>query len=107
MKMTKLKMKNKKGLIGLIVTICWILIIVLIVIFLFIQIPKVVKEREQNKAYNAFCEERPCFCYCNYFSCEFKTSWSSQTGFSNETIELCNLAKKLNDKEMIFKAGCK
>jgi len=64
------------------------------------------QEYQDYKVYRDFCEERSNFCYCEMFSCEFRTTWSSQTGFSKETLELCELAKELNDKSMIFKTGC-
>ena len=83
----------------------FILIFVLVTILSLI-IPPGIKEYKIYKEYKVFCEERPTFCYCSHSGCEFKTSWSSQTGFSKETIELCNLAKKLNDKVILFRAGC-
>ena len=69
----------------------------------------------EYKVYKDFCEQRPTFCYCDYFSCEFKTSSSTQytngvlvsDSMSKETLELCDLATKLNDKETLFKVGCK
>jgi hypothetical protein len=97
-------LKNKKGfMLNLIVDIIFIIVLLIVVVFFA---PAVLKEREQQKAYTEFCKERPDFCYCEYFSCEFKTSWSSVTGFSEDTIALCKLAKSLNDTKTEFKAGC-
>ena len=103
--MIKIKpLKNKKGfMLNLIVDIIFIVVLLVIVCYF---LPGVLKEREQQKAYTEFCKERPNFCYCDYFSCEFKTSWSSVTGFSEDTKDLCKLAKSLNDTKTIFKAGC-
>jgi len=65
-------------------------------------------EVEKYKAYKEFCEERPTFCYCSLRNggCEYKTSWSSQEGLSEDIKALCELANKLEDKEILFKAGC-
>ena len=95
-------MKNKKGL-GFLDLIVLVIIILLISVFV---VPPVTKELKQMKAYKDFCKERTDFCYCDYFSCEFKTSWSSVTGFSEDTKDLCNLAKSLNDTKTQFQAGC-
>ena len=103
--MIKLKMKNKKGELILSFVVSFILIVFLIIVLIMI-IPSAVNEYKRNIEYNAFCEERPNFCYCDRISCEYKTSWSSVNGFSKETTELCNLAKKLNDKKMLFEVGC-
>lgn len=67
-----------------------------------------INEYQEYKIYKDFCEQRPNFCYCSFDSggCEFKTSWSSITGLSNDTLELCDLATKLNDKETLFKVSC-
>ena len=67
-----------------------------------------IDDYQEYKTYQNFCEDRPTFCYCSFHSmgCEFKTSWSSQSGFSNETKELCDLAIKIKDKETIFQVGC-
>lgn len=79
----------------------------------------VLEEDVKNyKEYKEFCEERPDFCYCAWFECEYKTSsWTStkiingklinnSSGISKETKELCDLATKLEDKKMLFKIGC-
>lgn len=60
------------------------------------------------QAYKNFCEERPNLCYCSLWEsgCEFKTSWSSVNGLSNDTKELCELAKVLKDKKTLFRVGC-
>jgi len=70
-------------------------------------INSMIDDYQEYKTYQNFCEERPTFCYCDYLSCEFKTSWSSVSGLSNDTIALCDLATKLKDKETLFKAGCR
>jgi hypothetical protein len=68
---------------------------------------KLIDEHNQYREYKQFCEERPTFCYCNLLGgCEFKTSWSSLDGLSEDTKALCELANKLDDKKIIFRAGC-
>jgi len=63
-------------------------------------------EKKQFDTYKNFCKDRPNFCYCDSISCEYKTSWSSTNGLSEDTKELCEIAKQLNDKKMLFKIGC-
>lgn len=66
----------------------------------------------EYKTYKNFCEDKPDFCYCDHFQCEFKTSYSqkcvdgncSNYLSSDETKELCKLATQLNDREMMFKS---
>ena len=60
---------------------------------------------DYNK-YKDFCEDRTNFCYCSYGECDFKTSYSSISGMSNDTKDLCALAKELNDKQVLFRTGC-
>jgi len=38
--------------------------------------------------------------------CTFKSQWSSVTGFSQDTQDLCELADLLDDEKMIFEVGC-
>jgi hypothetical protein len=76
------------------------------------------QEWDKYTAYREFCEERPSFCHCSWFECEYKirTTQSSTiingklTDFgsevSKEVKDLCNLGKQLNDTKMLFKAGC-
>ena len=98
-------MKNKKGFVGFVITMI-IFAGLIYVAIVYVAIP-VWEEHQNYLKYKAFCEDKPNFCYCdNGIVCEFKTSWSSQTRFSNETLALCKLAKELNDKETMFKAGC-
>jgi len=62
---------------------------------------------KEYTAYKDFCEDRTNFCYCSSWNgCEFKTSWSSINGLSEDTKALCELATKLNDKKILFKVGC-
>jgi len=58
------------------------------------------------KEYKDFCEDKPNFCYCEWFTCTYKTQWNSLTGLSENTKELCELATKLNDKKTLFDVGC-
>jgi len=90
----------------LLVGVFWGIAIVLILIAGAFGFKYVKEEYDKNKVYDKFCEERPNFCYCGWGGCEFKTSWDSMKGLSEDTKELCELAKSLNDKEIIFKAGC-
>jgi len=78
----------------------------LIVFILFIFGLFLSNSYKEYNTYKTFCEDKPEFCYCSMFACEYKTQWSSVNGLSNDTIELCELANKLNDKETFFKAGC-
>ena len=82
---------------------------IFVVLALLIWFGIYLKEQYSDyKEYKEFCEERSDFCYCSLFEggCEFKLQWNSQDGPSKDVLELCELANKLNDKEMIFKAGC-
>ena len=83
-----------------------LLIILVLLGLYFVGLPFAIEESKQLKAYENFCEIRPTFCYCNFVSCQFKTSWSSVNGFSNDTKELCKLAKEFEDKKTIFRVGC-
>ena len=94
---------NKKGswtqtLLSVLFICCLI-----ILVHQFVQ-PKI----DDYKAYREFCKERPNFCYCSLSSggCEYKISWNSKDGPSEDTKALCELAKELEDKKTIFKAGC-
>jgi hypothetical protein len=85
-----------------------ITIIVLFVVALFFW---VFTKPDPMKEYANFCDERPDFCYCNKFiitlSCEYKISETCINGICNKSKnsqELCDLATKLDDEEMIFKA---
>ena len=94
-------MENKKGGIGrLILTL---IVLTLLVYGVFILTSKYLSEYNE---YKEFCKERPTFCYCSWGKCEFMLSWSSVNGLSEDTKELCNLARELNDSKMIFKTGC-
>ena len=88
---------NNKAILGQIIFVIVVLGILLVVGYY---------TSKDYREYKSFCKERPTYCYCSLGNCEFKTSWSSFNGFSNETKELCDLAIKLEDKEMIFKVGC-
>ena len=98
----------------------WVIMIIamgLLVIFLIIiyyLMSSIYHDIKSYKEYEAFCDGKQDLCYCYDWSCEFKTS-SSQTCINNncsniqlseDTQELCNLAKELNDKEVLFKIGC-
>lgn len=67
----------------------------------------VFQEYDKYKEYKIFCEERPDFCYCDFHECSYKSSKTcvgSVCTLSKESQELCDLATRLEDKEMIFKA---
>jgi hypothetical protein len=72
----------------------------------YFLIDSVLGDYEDYKTYKDFCNARPSFCYCEWLDCEFKTRWSSVDGFSNDTKELCKLAKELGDKKTLFRVGC-
>ena len=73
---------------------------------------------KQYREYKSFCQERQDFCYCEWGECEFMTQTSYSTNYVNgnlinnsssmseDTIELCKLAKSLDDKEILFRTGC-
>ena len=61
---------------------------------------------DEYNEYKAFCKERPTFCRCSWGDCTFKSQWSSVTGFSQDTQDLCELADLLDDEKMIFEVGC-
>jgi len=73
---------------------------------LYLVLPPAIDEVRDYWKYEDFCEERPNFCYCSFGECEFKKSWSSTEGLSQDTKDLCKLAKELEDKKTIFKVGC-
>ena len=95
---------NKKGLIKETLGLIFCLILISALVYLLIII--VITEAKNFEEYQSFCEQRPNFCYCSYGECEFKTSWSSINGFSQDTKDLCELATKLEDKKILFKVGC-
>lgn len=95
---------NKKGFLG------FILGGVALVLFLLITLSlanQYTNEKIEYNTYKPFCDERPTFCYCEMGRCEFKLGCDLDSETSEDIKDLCNLAKELNDKEMIFKAGCK
>lgn len=92
---------------SIVVAIVFLIILVGLGALAFWSLSIAYYDYKEYKTYKNFCEDKPTFCYCEFDSCGFKTSWSSETGFSNYTLELCDLATKLNDKETLFKVGCK
>lgn len=103
---------DKKGTIISIIGYLTVAVLILLFGFMgFMVFQDVTHEVKNFKAYQSFCEDKPNFCYCSTIfgfpeECQFKTSWSSQNGFSEDTMALCELAKDLKDKEQLFKAGC-
>lgn len=100
---------NKKA--NVISALGYLTLVCIVFIMGFYLSIEIVSEYKLFKEYKIFCEDKPDFCYCNSWlglpgSCEFKSQWSSQTGLSNETIQLCEIAKSLKDKEVLFKVGC-
>ena len=81
-------------------------------------ISKTLEEMDKYNKYQDFCEIRPNCCYCELGECSFKTSSYSSTqitngiltnsskGMSDDTKNLCELAKQLNDKKVLFDVGC-
>lgn len=74
-------------------------------------------ENSNYYQYKLFCDEHQTYCYCSFLEggCEFKTSISSKyingeevkpPTLDNDSLELCELIKKLDDKSMLFKIGC-
>ena len=61
---------------------------------------------DEYNEYKAFCKERPTFCRCSWGDCTFKSKWSSVSGLSQDTQDLCELADLLDDEKMIFEVGC-
>jgi hypothetical protein len=107
---------NEKGhILSIIIAIIILIIVLVIVVF---ATKHIIKDMKDYQRYKSFCNERPNFCYCSWEECEFKTMSFSSTGFTNgiqtsnssgmseDTIELCKLAKELNDKKMEFRIGC-
>jgi len=85
--------------------IMWILII-LLVVCLFGFMMSMIKTVRTHSAYKNFCQDKQTYCYCDFASCTYKTTYSSINGFDNNTLELCKLAKELGDRKVIFEVGC-
>jgi hypothetical protein len=102
---------NRKGLLGALIGI---ILICFLIYIIYLIIPQVYFEVKHVNAYKDFCEKRYNFCYCNWMGCEFRVQKTQKylngslvsNEFSEDTIAICNLAKKLNDKKMLFKIGC-
>jgi hypothetical protein len=70
---------------------------------------------ERYSTYKDYCNNRIEVCYCSWGECTFRSmTWTRSengvqisSGMDNQTKELCDLATKLNDKETLFKVGCK
>jgi hypothetical protein len=101
----KLSLSNK---------ILWAIVVIMILIGFASLITGSIKELHRVNEYKNFCEDKPKFCYCDFMSCEFK-GFEYQSCINdnctelikdNNTLQLCEIAKKLNDKEVIFKANC-
>lgn len=78
--------------------------------FLFVQV-------RGYMTYSKFCKNHTDLCYCDLFNgCSFKMVHSSSTSTvngvqvtssqSNNVKELCDLARKIKDKQMLFDAEC-
>jgi hypothetical protein len=83
-------------------------IVILIVCFLlFLGIFYILghEDIERQIAYGNFCKERTDFCTCNLLGCTFVTSTLTldlEGNIRNTNMEeLCSLAEKLNDREML------
>jgi hypothetical protein len=107
-------MGKENILIGILKDIGKLILIILMIIGLVILIKGLIKDVGQYKEYKDFCEDRPSFCYCSYFKCEFNTRLTqtcsngncSEYILSEDTKELCELANSLNDKKTLFRVGC-
>ena len=97
-------MKNKRGgVLGLL----GVLIVGLVLGWIALEvIMATVEDIKEYKEYKEFCEEREDFCLCEYGECIFKSQWSSSSGLSRDSRDLCKLAKKFEDKRTMFKIGC-
>ena len=106
-------MENKKG------SLFWdifriILVLAIIVLFVSIFVKVLREEYKEYKTYKNFCADKTEFCYCEHFECEFRTSRTEKwingelvsDEFSNQTKELCKLAKELDDKKIMYRVGC-
>jgi len=106
-------MKNKKSQ-----SYVTILIVGIIILFLFgIAIYYAYTQINGYMTYSKFCKNNTDLCYCDLFNgCSFKLSHSSSTSTvngvqvsssqSNNVKELCDLARKIKDKQMLFDAEC-
>ena len=84
-----------------------VLVVVLIVLFgMFFLWKNTMSNINEYNEYKSFCKERPTFCRCSWGDCTFKSKWSSVSGFSQDTQDLCELADLLDDEKMIFEVGC-
>ena len=83
-----------------------ILFVVIILLGLTLAWKITISSVEDYNEYKAFCKERPTFCRCSWGDCTFKSQWSSVSGFSQDTQDLCELAYLLDDEKMIFEVGC-
>jgi hypothetical protein len=81
--------------IGLIVVMIWILITLGISLH---------EDYKEYKTYENFCQNKS-ICFCEYYECDFRTT-SINGELTNESKELCNLARKLNDEKTLFRIGC-
>jgi hypothetical protein len=102
--------KEQFKIIDLLITIIVIVIVGFMIYGIFLLVKSEIKDYTDYKEYKNFCKDKSDFCYCDMNvvlgKCSFKTQWSSVDGLSNDTIELCALANRLNDKEIIFEVGC-
>ncbi len=97
-------MRNKRG--GILSILAIIILAVTLGSIAVKAVGTVVNDFKDYKEYMEFCENNNEFCYCERFSCEFKIQWNSEEGLSKESREFCEIAKGLEDKKMMFKAGC-
>jgi hypothetical protein len=110
---------NKKGEYISVGDIIGIALVVGIIFLAGYGVSYLKSEYDNYKEYKNFCEDKPNFCYCSLMDgCTFKTQYTTSSSLTNgiltsssetmsqDTKELCNLAKKLNDKKTIFEVGC-
>ena len=84
-----------------------VLVIVVLCLFgMFVGWKITISSVEDYNQYKSFCKERPTFCRCSWGDCTFKSQWSSVSGLSQDTQDLCELADLLDDEKMIFEVGC-
>ena len=107
------KMKNKKGQSDIMIFIIGIIGVCILGIALYFSFVTV----NRYFTYDEFCKNNTDLCYCDLFNgCSFKLSHSSSNSIingvqvsssqSNNVKELCDLARKINDKQMLFDAEC-
>jgi hypothetical protein len=106
-------MKNNKAQSNITIFIVGIIGLCFLGIAIYISIVTI----NNYLTYDEFCKNNTDLCYCDLFNgCTFRLSHSSSTSIingvqinssqSNNVKELCDLARKIKDKQMLFDAEC-